>query len=156
KWARALAGQGALYAASTRGFATEFDAVVPGSQRLALNTRPAFEGGNIGVLRAVPRLGRWLRPGDAEWIHAPHPPSHGTLAWLARRGWLLRARLVSSAWGSDILVTPAQSTAVRWLTTRVLKASALCTSDSAHMAERMRELGAAEVMTFPFGLDALP
>src|SRR6185312_1016920 len=28
--------------------------------------------------------------------------------------------------------------------------------DSQHMAERMRELGAAEVMTFPFGLEAMP
>ena len=33
---------------------------------------------------------------------------------------------------------------------------ALATSDSQVMAQRMRELGAGEVMTFPFGLEALP
>jgi glycosyltransferase involved in cell wall biosynthesis len=38
----------------------------------------------------------------------------------------------------------------------VLAACALSTSDSQHMAERMRALGAAEVMTFPIGLDAMP
>jgi glycosyltransferase involved in cell wall biosynthesis len=45
---------------------------------------------------------------------------------------------------------------LRWLTSRVLRDAAVCTSDSAHMAQAMRELGAREVMTFPFGLDALP
>jgi hypothetical protein len=62
-------------------------------------------------------------------------------------------RLAGSAWGSDILVTP--------------HASALALADHARaaclhadhqrfavMADRMRELGAAEVMTFPFGLEA--
>jgi len=53
-------------------------------------------------------------------------------------------------------VAPEVSTAHRWLTQRVLRACALATSDSAHMARRMHELGAREVMTFPFGLDALP
>jgi glycosyltransferase involved in cell wall biosynthesis len=38
----------------------------------------------------------------------------------------------------------------------VLHACALATSDSQHVAQRMRELGAAEVMVFPFGLEALP
>ena len=71
---------------------------------------------------------------------------------------LLRApgQLVGSAWGSDVLVTPERSAVQRWLLRRVLRACALSTSDSQHMAERMRALGAIEVMTFPFGLEQLP
>ena len=158
KWARALAGAAdvELWAASSRGFLPGFDALVPATRRLALNTGPAHGGGNLRLLTTLPRLARWLKAVDADWLHAHYLTSHGTLAWLARRGWGLRARIVGSAWGSDILLTPQRSRAYRWLTQRVLRACSLTTSDSAHMAQRMRELGAVEVMTFPFGLDTLP
>lgn len=156
KWARALAGRVELYAASTRGLAPGFDALVPPARCLVLDTRPAVEGGNAQVLRSLPRLARWLQTVDPVWIHAHYLTSHGTLAWLAKRLWRLRAGVIGSAWGSDILVTPQHSALLRWVTARVLRACALCTSDSLHMAERMRALGAREVMTFPFGLEALP
>jgi glycosyltransferase involved in cell wall biosynthesis len=68
----------------------------------------------------------------------------------------VKARIAGSAWGSDILVTPERSAAMRFVTRRVLKACELTTSDSEHMAERMRALGAREVMVFPFGLESLP
>jgi glycosyltransferase involved in cell wall biosynthesis len=156
KWARALVDRVELSVASTRSFAPEFDAVVPPARRLALHTRPAFEGGNVGVLRALPRLARWLRGVDADWLHAHYLTSHGTLAWLAKRFCGLRAQIVGSAWGSDILVAPERNRAVRWVTSQVLRACVLTTSDSIHMAKRMCALGAREVMVFPFGLDALP
>jgi L-malate glycosyltransferase len=158
KWARALAQvEGVqLWAASSRNFAPGFDAWVGAERRLALGMQAKFEGGNAGVLLALPRLAAWLRGVDADWLHAHYLTSHGTLAWLAKRIWRLRGQLVASAWGSDVLDTPKRSAAYRWLTRRVLRACRLTTSDSVHMAQRMRELGAFEVMTFPFGLDALP
>ncbi|MFY9509851.1 MAG: glycosyltransferase, partial [Rubrivivax sp.] len=82
--------------------------------------------------------------------------SHGTLAWLAQRVCGVRGQLVASAWGSDILVAPQRSALLRHTTRRVLKACALSTSDSQVMATRMRELGAGEVLVFPFGLEAMP
>jgi glycosyltransferase involved in cell wall biosynthesis len=158
KWARALAAhpEVELWAASSRGFLAEFDAVLPASRRLALGLRPRHAGGNASVLRGLPALGAWLKAVDADWLHAHYLTSHATLAWLAKRLWRLRGRIAGSAWGSDILVTPQRSALHRWLTRRLLRACALTTSDSAHMAQRMIELGAREVMTFPFGLDALP
>lgn len=156
KWARALAPQVELWAASSRGFAPGFDGLVPASRRLALETRPNFDGGNAGLLRQLPRLAKWLKTVRPDWIHAHYLTSHGTLAWLATRLLGAPGRLVGSAWGSDILVTPDRSPVLRWLTTRVLRACVLSTSDSQVMAERMRALGAGEVMTFPFGLEALP
>jgi L-malate glycosyltransferase len=155
KWARALAQTPGveLWAASSRGFAPGFDACIPAARCLALQTRPARAGGNLSVLFALPRLAAWLRRVDADWLHAHYLTSHGSLAWLSKRGWRLRARIAGSAWGSDVLVAP-KHLAYRWLTRRVLRACALTTSDSRHMAERMRELGAHEVMTFP--LEALP
>ncbi len=156
KWARALAPQVELWAASSRGFAPGFDGLVPAARRLALHTQPRFEGGNAGLLCQLPRLAAWLRQARPDWIHAHYLTSHGTLAWLATRLLGAPGRLVGSAWGSDILVTPQRSASVRWLTQRVLRACVLTTSDSQVMAAQMRALGAAEVMTFPFGLDVLP
>ena len=158
KWARALAALPGiqLWVASSRGFVTGFDAVLPHERRLALATQPDAAGGNLALLRHLPRLARWLRQVDAAWIHAHYLTSHGTLAWLAQRLCGVRGRLVGSAWGSDILVAPQRSAVLRQVTRRVLRACALTTSDSQVMAARMRELGAGEVMVFPFGLEAMP
>lgn len=156
KWARALAPRVELYAVSSRGFLPGFDACLSASRRLALQTAPDFAGGNVGLLRELPRVAAWLKAVRAQWLHAHYLTSHGTLAWLARALGRLPARLAGSAWGSDILVTPERSAAMRWITRRVLRACAVTTSDSQHMAGRMRALGAGEVMVFPFGLEALP
>ncbi len=156
KWARALAPRLELYAASSRGFAPALAELLPPERRLALDTRPNFAGGNVAVLRSLPRLARWLRQVRPDWVHAHYLTSHGTLAWLAHAVWQVPGRIVGSAWGSDILVAPQRSATLRWLTRRVLQACTLCTSDSLHMAERMKALGAGEVMSFPFGLETLP
>lgn len=159
KWARALAARPArveLFLASSRGFTPAMEALVPADRRFALRADVRFSGGNVGLLRGLPRLARWLRAVRPDWIHAHYLTSHGTLAWLATRLFGVRARLAGSAWGSDILVAPERSAALRWVTSRVLRACDVTTSDSAHMADRMRALGARDVMTFPFGLDALP
>jgi hypothetical protein len=158
KWARALSTQPGLelWAASSRGFAAGFDALMPASRRLALATRPDAAGGNVALLLELPRLARWLRQVDADWIHAHYLSSHGTLAWLAQRLFGVPGQLVGSAWGSDILVTPGRSLPMRWVTSRVLRACRLATSDSQVMARRMHELGAGEVMVFPFGLESMP
>ena len=157
KWARALAAAGVeVWAASSRGFLPSFDGVVPPVQRLALGTVPRFEGGNVSLLRTLPRLAAWLRQVRPDWVHAHYLTSHGTLAWLSMRLLGAPGRLAGSAWGSDILVTPQRGAAWRWLTSRVLRACEITTSDSQVMAARMRELGAREVMVFPFGLEAMP
>jgi glycosyltransferase involved in cell wall biosynthesis len=156
KWARALAPQLELWAASSRGFLPGFDALLPPERRLALGTRPNAGGGNTALLRKLPQFASWLRRVRPDWVHAHYLSSHGTLAWLAATLLGAPGRLVGSAWGSDVLVTPQRSALQRALLGRVLRACALTTSDSLHMAQRMRDLGAGEVMCFPFGLEALP
>jgi L-malate glycosyltransferase len=158
KWARALAAlpDVELWAASSRGFVPGFELCVGDQRRLALNTTPRASGGNLGVMRQLPRLARWLKSVDADFICAHYLTSHGTLAWLARRLLGVKARLVASAWGSDVLVAPRRSVLLRQLTRRVLQDSVLATSDSQVMATHMRLLGAHEVMVFPFGLEQMP
>ncbi len=155
KWARALKPHVDLWAVSSRGFLPPFEAVLGPERRLALNTTPGVEGGNAALLASLPRVVAWLYTIRPDWLHAHYLTSHGTLAWLAR-GFGVSGRLCGSAWGSDILVAPSRGRLTAWLTRRVLKACTLTTSDSMHMAARMRELGAREVMVFPFGLEAMP
>ena len=156
KWARALSKEVDLWAVSTRGFAPEFNFLIPAKQLLALDTSPDHGGGNIALLKQLPKLGAWLARVQPDWIHAHYLTSAGTLAWAAKRGWGLKARIAGSAWGSDILVTPDQGWGYRWLTRKVLSQCAVLTSDSQHMARRMQELGAGDVMVFPFGLESVP
>ncbi len=156
KWARALAPQVELWAASSRGFLPGFDALLPAERRLALGTTPRTAGGNVALLRKLPLFANWLRRVRPDWVHAHYLTSHGTLAWLATSMLGAPGRLVGSAWGSDVLLTPQRSALQRGLIGRVLRACVLTTSDSAHMAQRMRDLGAGEVMCFPFGLETLP
>jgi len=156
KWARALSSRVELWAVSSRGFLPGFDAVLPVDRRLALDTRPHFEGGNAALLKHLPGVARWLKAVQPDWLHAHYLTSHGTLAWGACTLFGVRARIVGSAWGSDILVTPQRSALLRGLTRRVLQSCTLTTSDSCHMAEQMQGLGAREVMVLPFGLERLP
>jgi glycosyltransferase involved in cell wall biosynthesis len=156
KWARALAPHVELWVASSRGFAPGFDGLVPTWRRVALNAEIDAAGGNLGLVKRLPELARWLQQVDGDWLHPHYLTSHGTLAWAAKRGWRLRGQIVGSAWGSDILVTPKQSAAYRWLTQQVLRGCVLTTSDSQHMATEMQRLGAREVMVFPFGLERMP
>lgn len=156
KWARMLQPRVRLAAISSRGFAPGWELLLPDADRLALNTAPDHAGGNVALFKRLPQVGAWLADTNPDWIHAHYLTSHGTLAWAAKLGWRLRAQIAGSAWGSDILVTPQRGPAWRWLTKKALRSCAITTSDSAHMTERMRELGAGEVMTFPFGLEALP
>ena len=156
KWARALQPRVQLHAISSRGFLPEFNQLLPDARRLALNTAPDHGGGNVALIKQLPKVGAWLADTDADWLHAHYLTSHGSLAWAARLGWRLRAQIAGSAWGSDILVTPQRGGAWRWMTKKVLRNCTLATSDSAYMTERMKELGAGEVMTFPFGLEAMP
>lgn len=160
KWAQALrevAGPRlALHLVSSRGALPDLEALVPPERRLLLHTQPRASGGNIGLLAHLPRVARWLRQVQPQVLHAHYLSSHGTLAWLARILWRVPGVFVASAWGSDILVAPQRSALMRLITSRVLRACDLSTSDSQHMAERMRELGARSVSVFPFGLPALP
>ena len=88
--------------------------------------------------RAIPPVWRsrdWLlRVGDArravtvlapDLVHAHYVSSYGYLA--ARIG---RHPLVLTAWGSDLLVTPRRSRAMRWLTGWTLRRADLVTGDS--------------------------
>lgn len=81
--------------------------------------------GPLGWFGRVPTLRRLLARLAPDLVHGHYITSYGMLA--AASG---HAPIVLTAWGSDILVSPRDSTLVRWLTGRVLRRAALITADS--------------------------
>lgn len=155
KWARALKPHVDLWVISSGGFSPAFQSVLPTDRLLALKVQPRPEGFNARLLLKLPKVAAWLAAISPDWLHAHHLTSHGSLAWFLRfLG--VRGRLCGSAWGADTLMTPLQSPSLAWLTRRVLRSCSLCTSDSATLADRMRQWGAREVLVFPFGLEVVP
>ncbi len=56
-------------------------------------------------------------------------------------------------WGSDILVSPQKSIFHRWRTQRALRAADLLFADSTYLTSETRNLGAARVITIPWGVE---
>jgi L-malate glycosyltransferase len=159
KWAVALSDPEfnlELWLVSSRTVLPEWAKLISPQRQFMLNLTPRHAGGNVSVLGRLPTVARWLKGVNADWLHAHYLTSHAALAWLACKGWGLRAQILGSAWGSDILVTPQRSRLHAAWTRKILRACTLTTSDSQYMAQKMLDLGASEVMTFPFGLDSLP
>ncbi len=104
-----------------------------------------IEGVQQVVLRPVRRSLDWLsRVGETkralarlapDIVHAHYITSYGYLA--ARAG---RQPLVMTAWGTDLLVTPRQSAAKRWLTAFSLRRAQLVTGDSRDLLAVAKQL----------------
>ena len=114
KWARELNERVNLWVVSSRGFSPAFDAFLPAERRFAFNAQPGWKGW-ISVFFKVTRLGNWLAKVDSDWINPHYLTSHGLLAATVRRLYGLRARLVGSAWGSDVLLAPQRGALQRFL-----------------------------------------
>jgi L-malate glycosyltransferase len=131
KWARALAPQLELWAASSRGFLPGFDALLPAERAAGAGHHARAAGGNVALLRKLPLLAQLAAPCAARLDHAHYLSSHGTLAWLATT--MLGAPGPAGGFGLGFGHpghAAAQRAACAGLTRRVLRACALTTSDS--------------------------
>lgn len=148
RWARQLAPRVRLAAISSRGFAPGWELLLPDADRLALHL-PA--GDTVALVRALPRAGAWLTQIDPDWLHAHEVASHGAMAWAARLGWRLRARIACTDGQPSLAESVAAGPGWRWLSRKALRSSALCTADRHEVVSLMRELGASDVMAMPAG-----
>jgi glycosyltransferase involved in cell wall biosynthesis len=155
KWASELNGRVNLWVVSSRQFLPEFDAFLPDNKRFMFGARADLRGW-LNVFLKIRQLGNWLVKIDADWINPHYLTSHGLLAAIVRRMFGLRARLVCSAWGSDVLCAPLRGRVQKFMIKWTIGQCDLMTSDSHYMANVMRLLRPCDVMTFPFGLSELP
>jgi len=90
-------------------------------------------GRRSGWFARVPAVRRAVAALAPDIVHAHYVTSYGMLGALCGRG-----PLVLTAWGSDILVSPRESAALRWLTGWTLRRAALVTADSLDVLEAIR------------------
>lgn len=104
----------------------------------------------VTYLLALPKV-KWLvqkiRP---DILHAHYASSYGFLGALTGYH-----PLVTSAWGSDVLLGPKESRLARWVVQFALERAALVTSMAHHMTRTLIELGVPrdKILTLPFGAD---
>lgn len=92
--------------------------------------------GPTGWFGRVPAVRRELARLQPDIVHAHYVTSYGMLGAVATFGG--RRPLVLTAWGSDILVSPKQNTAVRVLTGWTLRRATLITADSRDVLDDIR------------------
>lgn len=99
------------------------------------------------ALLDVKRIIREFKP---DLINAHYITSYGHLAALTGFH-----PLVSTAWGSDILISSKESRIARWIVKYVLKKSDVITCDANHMKSAMIKLGVdgSKVKIINFGID---
>lgn len=111
---------------------------------------PTFGLGRLGYLLALPALRKLYAALSPDVVHAHHITSYGFLSALAR----LRP-LIVTAWGSDVLITPQESSLMRFLARYTVAHAAVVTSVAEHMNSAIVNLGVSpeQVEAIPFGVD---
>lgn len=110
----------------------------------------SVEGNNRKILTKIPTIRKLVRKINPDLVHAHYATSYGIAgAFCGKRPFVV------TALGSDVLVSPLQSKAYRWLLNIVFRKATWITAMSDPMKERMIELGAAKekIDTVIFGID---
>ncbi|HNV95692.1 MAG TPA: glycosyltransferase [Bacteroidales bacterium] len=154
KWARELAKHVDLYVLSFQETDKAIYQLIEKEKCYSFHQKINTAGGNFHLLKLLPKVKRIIKEIKPDFINAHYITSYGFLAALVKPGY---SKLILSAWGSDILVTPFESNLKKKITQYALKKSFLVTSDSNFMSEKIRVLSPkAHILTFPFGLEKMP
>ncbi len=156
KWVREIVKYADVYIISTRGLHPELKGSISDSHCFLLNLDIKSSGGNSKVLFQFFRVNRIIKMIMPDIVNTHYLTSHGFLGALVKKVSFKKYLLVSSAWGSDIMVTPQKNYLYRWLTRFVLNTSDIVTSDALVMSAIIQKLTPAKVLTFSFGLQEMP
>ena len=156
KWVKELINYFDLYVISSTSTHKDIRAIVQDSNVFDLDVPVKEDGGNLGLVKKYFRVKKIIKTIDPDFVNPHYITSHGFLATLVKKTSNLRFKLIQSAWGTDILVTPFKSKIYYNLTKFCLNASDIATSDSKYMTDVINDLSPVQTMTFIFGLDKLP
>lgn len=122
---------------------------------LYCKTYVVFPGmGVLGWLLGILKIRGLIQSLKPDIVHGHYVTSYGL--WAALAG---KRELVITAWGSDILVSPAQSVVKRILTRYVLKKALLVTADSENVLREIssyRTKAKLEQIQWGVDMDAIP
>jgi len=156
KWAKELSKYFELYLVSSRGMSPALEEIIPKGNIHEFNLNPEESGGNFGYIRMIKPLRKITAYISPDYVHAHYITSHGVLAALGERPSKRKYKLILSAWGTDILVTPFRNPFYKAITRFALNRADLVTTDSMAVANIVHKLSSTPTTTFPFGIDELP
>ncbi|MEF3254243.1 MAG: glycosyltransferase family 4 protein [Deferribacterales bacterium] len=156
KWVKGLSKEFDLYLFSFNPIMDELYRFVDNKKLYSAQMNLNQKGGNYSVLGGLPLLNRVMEKIDPDIVNPHYITSNGFVVVLLKKLYKYRYKIISSCWGSDILVTPQKSFLYKIITKYILKNSDMVTSDSAYMTEKIKELVNIDVLTFPFGVESLP
>lgn len=157
KWAKELKKYFDVYILSFNGFSDSVKEVIGNGKTYDLKVNIIVSGNNISVFKKILRVKEIIDKIDPNYINAHYITSYGSIAIVAAMLCNYKGKIILSAWGSDILVTPFKNKLYFWLTKFCLSKSDVITSDSSCMCEVIKKIKFVNnIITFPFGVGALP
>jgi len=153
KWVKELYNYFDLSLITLNGYDKQLLQYIDKEQIYVLNESVNAEGGNFKLLLKYFEIKKIVNALQPKYINAHYISSYGVLAALVKRN-NLQLKLIQSAWGSDVLVTPFENRIKRVSTKFALQYADLITSDSFYMSDKIIEISATEAIeTFAFGLE---
>lgn len=157
KWAKELKKYFNIYMISFNGISDEIKEMIDNNKLYDLRVNISVSGENINVLKKILSVKKIIEKIDPCYINAHYITSYGSVAIAAAMLSNYKGKVILSAWGSDILVTPFKNKLYFLLTKFCLSKSDVITSDSSYMCEVIKKIKFANnIITFPFGVGVLP
>lgn len=156
KWAGELVKHVDLYIFSFNPIDERFYNILDSKKLFSANRILNPKGGNVSILRSLSVLSKFVHYINPYIVNPHYITSNGFIAVLLKKLYKMDYKIVSSCWGSDILVTPEKNFLYKMITKYILKNSDLATSDSEFMTKKIKELANVDVITFPFGVEKIP
>lgn len=112
------------------------------------------DGNNYKYLFNLKKITKDILDINPNIVNAHYLTSYGFVASLIKKIYIKDMFLISSAWGTDILVTPSKNFIYKFLAKFILKNSNLVTSDSFFMTDKIKNIyNHPNVLSFPFGVE---
>ena len=157
KWIKELKDYFDIYLISFNGIAENLYLFLDKNKIFDLKINISVTGNNLSIIKLLPKVINIIDYINPDFINAHYITSYGTIGALAKIFSKSNAKLILSAWGSDILVTPFKNKLYYYLTKFVLSKANLVTSDSNYMADFIQKIGECNnLLVFPFGIDRMP
>lgn len=156
KWIKELDKSFDIYLISFNGIRDSIYEFIPKCNVFDLKTTISINGNNVKVLNFIFTVAKIIKKVKPNFINAHYITSYGTIGVLSKILARSNAKLILSAWGTDILVTPFKNRVYYYLTKFILMKADFVTSDSEYMAKFIRNFNVKNVLIFPFGINKFP
>ena len=155
KWLNELKKYFELYLITLNGYSQDILECIDRDKIYVVNESVKVAGGNFKLLLKYFEIKKIVEFVEPKYMNAHYITSYGVLAGLVKRKYP-HIKLIESAWGSDVLVTPFENFFKKIVTKFALQYADLITSDSFYMSDKIIELSAnRNILTFPFGLESV-